>query len=151
MTQDIATSVAVIDFRRHGMVLQWHTLAGTWTTYEVPPPLVHGVALIRPSQPNICVFSQADRLHLQIGVQKFVLTENSPRIKCTPGLLSLGLRRRFSVESSSGEVLFRYAYWSQKDQDFFSWLADNADNPSWLLTSALQWSQGVTSEALRSV
>ncbi len=49
------STISVIDFRRHSMVLQWHAVGGTWSAYDVPPQLVHGIALIRASQPNICV------------------------------------------------------------------------------------------------
>ena len=57
MTSDNAGTVSVVDFRRQGMVLQWHVSGGTWSAYEMPPSLVHGVALIRAAQPNICVYA----------------------------------------------------------------------------------------------
>src|SRR5271155_552689 len=98
--------VSVIDFRRQTMVLQWHVLGGTWTAHDMPPSLVHGVALIRAAQPNICVYGHAGRLRLQVGPDQYALTENSPRIKCTRGVASFGLRRRFTVESSTGGVLY---------------------------------------------
>ena len=88
MGSDNSGSVSVIDFRRHGMVLQWHVLGGTWTAYDVPPSLVHGVALIRAAQPNICVYGRAGRLRLQVGPEQYALSENSPRIKCSRGWAS---------------------------------------------------------------
>ena len=63
---------------------------GTWTAYDVPPSLVHGVALIRAAQPNICVYGHAGRLRLQVGPDQYALSENSPRIKCTRGWASFG-------------------------------------------------------------
>jgi len=42
-----ATTISVVDFRRQTMVLQWHALGGTWTAWDIPPVLVHGIALIR--------------------------------------------------------------------------------------------------------
>ena len=44
MAPDNATTISVIDFRRHSMVLQWHSLGGTWTACDNPPQLVHGIA-----------------------------------------------------------------------------------------------------------
>ena len=121
MGESNAGSVSVIDFRRHSMVLQWHVLGGTWTAYDVPPSLVHGVALIRAAQPNICVYGRAGRLRLQVGPEQYALSENSPRIKCSRGWASLGLRRRFTVESSTGGVLFSHVYWTTQAEDFFRW------------------------------
>src|SRR5208282_937540 len=106
MVADNAGMVPVIDFRRQGMVLQWHVLGGTWTAYDVPPSLVHGIALIRAGQPNICVYSQSGRLRLQVGPNQYPLSESSPRIRCTRGLASLSLRRRFTVISGDDKVLF---------------------------------------------
>ncbi len=100
MTSDNTGSVSVIDFRRQSMVLQWHVLGGTWTAYDVPPSLVHGIALIRAAQPNICVYGHGGRLRLQVGPNQYALSENSPRISCSRGVASFGLRRRFTVESS---------------------------------------------------
>ena len=144
------TTISVIDFRRHSMVLQWHALAGTWTPCDTPPPLVHGIALIRASQPNICLYGQAGRLHLQVGASQYALSENSPRISCTRGLASFGFRRRFSVESSTGGLLYSYAYWTNQHQDFFHWLANKAEDPDWRVTSGRQWSEGLAAAVLRS-
>jgi hypothetical protein len=150
MGSDNAGSVSVIDFRRHSMVLQWHVLGGTWTAYDVPPSLVHGVALIRAAQPNICVYGRAGRLRLQVGPEQYALAENSPRIKCSRGWASLGLRRRFTVESSTGGVLFSHAYWTNHGEDFFHWLAARAQDPEWRTTIGRQWSEGVPAAVLRS-
>lgn len=149
MASDNATTISVIDFRRHSMVLQWHALGGTWSAYDQPPSLVHGVALIRASQPNICVYGQAGRLRLQVGPIQYALSENSPRVSCTRGLASFGFRRCFTVESSTG-VLFSYAYWTNQGQDFFRWLAAKAEDPDWRVTSGRQWSEGVASTVLRA-
>src|SRR5271167_3906038 len=111
MASDNTGIVSVIDFRRQSMVLQWHVLGGTWTAYDMPPSLVHGVALIRAAQPNICVYGQAGRLRLQVGADQYDLSENSPRISCKRGLASCGFRRRFTVESSTGGVLYSHGYW----------------------------------------
>jgi hypothetical protein len=149
MVADNAGMVPVIDFRRQSMVLQWHVLGGTWTAYDVPPSLVHGVALIRAAQPNICMYAQSGRLRLQVGPNQYELQSNSPRIKCTHGLASFGLRRRFSVESNAG-VLFSHAYWTTQGDDFFRWIAARAQDPNWRVTIGRQWSEGVTAAVLRS-
>ncbi len=150
MGEGNAGSVSVIDFRRQSMVLQWHVLGGTWTPYDVPPSLVHGVALIRAAQPNICVYGRAGRLRLQVGPEQYALSENSPRIRCSRGWASLGLRRRFTVESSTGGVLFSHAYWTNQGEDFFRWLAARAQDPEWRTTIGRQWSEGVPAAVLRS-
>jgi hypothetical protein len=150
MATNDATAISVIDFRRRSMVLQWHALGGTWTAFDSPPALVHGIALIRASQPNICVYGQAGRLRVQVGPDQYALSENSPRISCTRGLASFGFRRRFTIRSSTGSVLYSYAYWTWKRQDFFRWLAAKAEDPDWRVTSARQWSEGVAATALRA-
>jgi hypothetical protein len=150
MAVDNATSIPVIDFRRRSMALQWHAHGGTWTACDTPPPLLHGVALIRASQPNICVYGQAGRLRLQVGPNQYALSENSPRITCSRGLASFGFRRRFTVESSTGGVLYSYGYWTTQHHDFFRWLAAKAEDPDWRVTSARQWSEGLAAAALRS-
>jgi len=148
MATDNIGSVSVIDFRRQSMVLQWHVLEGTWTAHDAPPSVVHGIALIRAAQPNICLYAHDGRLRLQVGPDQFLLSENSPRIKCTPGLVSFGLRRRFSVESGEG-VLFSHAYWINRGEDFFRWLAAKAQSSAWRAASAQQWSAGVPAPELR--
>jgi hypothetical protein len=143
-------SVSVIDFRRHAMVLRWHTPAGTWTAHDLPPTLVHGVAYISASHPNICLYAIGGELFLQIGDRQYAVTEDSPRIRCTAVLASFGLRRRFTVESNTGGVLFRHAYWAHRRNDFFHWLARKAGDPAWRTRSGRRWSEGVGSAALRS-
>jgi hypothetical protein len=150
MDPAVSFNIPVVDFRRQSMILQWNAMSGTWTAYDVPPPLVHGVALIRAAQPNICLFARAERLHLQVGSDQFTLTEHSPRITWTRGLAGLGFRRRFSLESSSGGRLFTQAYWTGHGDDFFSWLARRAADPEWRSMSGRQWSQGVQPAVLRS-
>lgn len=150
MSLDNDSTISVLDFRRHSMVLQWHSQGGTWSACDAPPQLVHGVALIRPSLPNICVYGRAGRLRLQIGPHQYALSENSPRISCTRGLVSFGFRRRFAVESSAGGLLFSHWYWTDQRQDFFRWLAGRAADPDWRVTSGRQWSDGVAAAKLRS-
>src|ERR1700732_1597489 len=94
MAPNDSTTIPVLDFRRHSMVLHWHALGGTWTACDTPPPLAHGIALMRASQPNICVYGQAGRLRLQVGPNQYALSENSPPISCSRGPGSRGLRRR---------------------------------------------------------
>jgi hypothetical protein len=151
MAPDNAGTISVIDFRRHSMVLQWHALGGTWSASDNPSSLVHGVAFIRVSQPNICVYGQAGRLRLQVGPKQYALAENSPRISCTRGFASFGFRRRFSVESSTGGMLYSFAYWTTQHHDFFRWLASRAEDPDWRVSSGRLWSEGLAATALRSV
>jgi hypothetical protein len=86
---------------------------------------------------------------LQVGANQYALSENSPRITCTRGLASFGFRRRFTVKSSTGGVLFNHSYWTNQGRDFYRWLADKAEDPDWRISSGRQWSEGVTSTALR--
>jgi len=151
MAPDNAATIPVLDFRRRSMVLDWHSLGGTWTACNNPPLLLHGIALIRVSQPNICVYGHAGRLRLQVGPNQYALAENSPRINCTRGLASFGFRRRFTVESSTGGMLYSYAYWTNQHHDFFRWLATNAEDPDWRVTCGRQWSEGLAAAALRAV
>ena len=150
MASDHSNTISVIDFRRRAMVLHWHALGGTWTACDTPPPLVHGIALIRAAQPNICIYGHSGRLRLQVGPNQYVLSENSPRISCTRGLASFGFRRRFMVKSSTGGVLFSHGYWTNQHQDFFRWLAARAEDPDWRATSGRLWSDGVAAAALRA-
>ncbi len=152
LSPDNSGTVPVVDFRRQSMVLQWHILGGTWTAYDTPPSLVHGVALIRAAQPNICVYGHGGRLRLQVGPQQFALSENSPRIKCTRGVASFGLRRRFTVESTTGGVLFSHSYWtaSHGGEDFFRWFAARVQDPDWRTATGRRWSEGVSAPVLRS-
>jgi len=141
--------IPVIDFRRRRMVLQWHTLTGAWTALDDPPPLVHGIALIRAAPPYVCLFGQGGRLRLQIGANQFSLAENSPRIRCSRSLWSFGLRSRLVVESSTGGVLYSHAYWTGQGPDFFRWLARKAADPDWRAATGRSWSDGLPSQALR--
>ena len=147
---DHATTISVIDFRRQSMVLYWHALGGTWTACDTPPPLVHGIALIGPTGPNICIFGQGGRLRLQIGPNQFALSENSPRISCISAIASFGFRRRFTVKSSSGGILFNLAYWTNQGRDFYRWLAAKAEDPDWRISCGRQWSEGVPAASLRA-
>src|ERR1700733_2917272 len=143
---DNATTITVIDFRRQSMVLQYRGVRGTWSACDMPPALVHGIALIRPAGPNICIFGQGGRLRLQVVPKQFALAENSPRITCSRGIASFGFRRRFMVRSSSGGVLFSYSYWTNQGRDFYRWLADKAEDPDWRSACGRQWSEGVASK-----
>src|SRR5258708_6469608 len=106
MAPNDSNTIRGSDSRRHSMVRHWHALGGTWTACDTPPLLVHGIALIRASQPNICVYGHAGRLRLQVGPNQYALSENSPRISCSRGLASFGFRRHFTVESSTRGVPF---------------------------------------------
>jgi hypothetical protein len=150
MSSDNAGTVPVIDFRRHSMILKWHVLGGTWTPYDLPPSLVHGVALIRAAQPNICLYGHGGRLRLQVGPDQYALGENSPRIQCTRGIASFGLRRRFAIVSTTGGVLYSHSYWSSQGDDFFGWLASRAQDPDWRVAAGRQWSDGVSALVLRA-
>lgn len=125
------------------MVLQWHAGGGRWTPCEIPPSLVHGVALISATGPNICVFGRAGRMLLQIGSDQYALEQNSPRITCRGGWILLGLRRRFTVRSGTGGVLYSHGYWRGRGPDFFRWIAQQAGDPDWLRVCGRQWSDGV--------
>ena len=145
-----SSSVAVIDFRRRSMVVQWHALGGTWSAMDNPPALVHGIALIRAARPNICVYGHAGRLRLQVGPEQYALSDNSPHIRCSRIVASFGLRRHFAVESSAGGVLFSHTYWAEQGADFFQWLATKAEDPDWRASCGRLWSEGVPSAALRA-
>ncbi len=149
MTASIATTIPVIDFRRQSLMLEWNAVSGTWTACDVPPALAHGVALIRASQPNICIYGQAGALHLQVGSDRFALSETSPRIKCKRGFGSFGFRKRFTVESSQGDPLFDHSFWSSQGE-FFDWLTKRAANPQWRSDMAKKWSEGVEASVLRA-
>jgi len=124
LSPDNAGTVPVADFRRQSMVLQWHILGGTWTAYDTPPSLVHGVALIRAAQPNICVYGHGGRLRLQVGLN------NSPCRRTRPDQMH-ARRRKLRLEASIHRrvddrgVLFSHSYWtgSHGGEDFFRWFA----------------------------
>ena len=146
----IPFNITVVDFRRQSMVLEWHASSGTWTACDEPPALVHGVALIRASPPNICVFGKDDRLHLQIGPNQYPLSETSPHIKWSRGWASFGFRRQFTVDSNAHGVMFRHIYWTGQADGFFSWFASRAADPQWRILNGQRWSEGVEPAALRS-
>jgi hypothetical protein len=144
-----ATIVPVIDFRRHGMVLEWHTLGGTWTAYDIPPPRVSGIALIRPTLPNVCLYAQDGQLLLQIGPNQHRLSNQATRLRCVRGVAGFGFRRRFIVDSGSGAVLYSHAYWVPRGPDFFRWMTAKAADPQWRVTAGRRWSEGVLAGDLR--
>jgi len=144
-----ATIVPVIDFRRHSMVLEWHTLGGTWTAYDIPPPRVNGIALIRPALPNVCLYAQGGELLLQIGPNQHVLSHQATRVRCVRGFAGFGFRRRFIVDSGTGAVLYSHAYWVRRGPDFFRWIAAKAADAEWRVATGRRWSEGVPSEDLR--
>lgn len=141
-------AIAVLDFRRTGMVLNWHTLGGTWTACDVPPTRVHGIALIRPDQPNMCLYAKDGHLLLQVGAEVFDVEDKEPRISCSLDLMSLGFRRRFRVERE-GTTLYSHAYWQAQGADFFRWLAQSTRDPKWRRKCAAEWSEGVEPAVLR--
>ena len=149
MTRAQATPIPVIDFRRRRMVLQWHAQDGTWTPSVEPVAIVHGIAMIRGGPPNVCLYAREDRLRLQIGLAQYALAENSPRIRCLADYASLGLRRRFIVESSTAGVLHRLYYWPGRGPDFFRWLAFKAQDPDWRAAAGRRWTEGVPADTLR--
>jgi len=149
-TSDNVGTVSVIDFRRQSMILKWHVPGGTWTPCDAPPSRVHGVALIRAAQPNICVYGHGGRLRLQVGAEQYALSENSPRIQCTRTVMSFGLRGRFSVVSTTGGLLYGHSYWTAQGDDFFRWLAARAQDPDWRVMAGRQWSEGVSVPVLRA-
>jgi hypothetical protein len=66
------------------------------------------------------MYGQAGRLRLQVGPDQYALSENSPRISCTRGLASFGFRRRFTVRSSTGGVLYQLRLLDQSAPGFLS-------------------------------
>ena len=150
MVSRVPVTVPVIDFRRQRLVLEWNAANGTWQAFDVPPALVHGVALIRADQPNICLFARDDRLNLQIGGDRYELSDRTPRILWRPGVATFGLRRRFVLESGDGARLFSQGYWRGAGEDFFSWLASRTADPAWRGEIARRWSAGVPPEVLRA-
>jgi hypothetical protein len=150
MATTLTSDIPVMDFRRQAMFLQWHAVGGTWTACDVPPTLVHGIALIRASQPNICLFGHDGVLHLQTGTDRHVLAKDAPRLRWSRGLTTLGLRRQFTLESAAGGVLFNHSYWADQGDDFFSWIARQAADPQWRAANGQRWSEGVQPAMLRS-
>lgn len=150
MAPAVPPPIPVIDFRRQSMVLQWDALAGTWSACDVPPALVHGVALIRASQPNICLYAREGRLHLQLATDQYELSESSPRVRWTRQRATFGLRRRFTLEAGGGSVLFSHAYWTDQGDEFFAWLVTRTADPAWRAQNGRRWSEGVNPTLLRS-
>ena len=150
MAHALPMTVSVIDFRRQSMVLDWHLADGTWTACDVPPALVHGVALIRAAQPAFCLYGRAAQLHLQVNAQRFPLADTAPHIKYSQGLATLRLRGRFTVETVSGEPLFTQTSWAGQGDDFFEWLTARAARPEWRAAAAASWSDGMDPAELRS-
>jgi hypothetical protein len=142
--------LAVIDFRRRRMVLDWHAADGTWAASDTAAPLLHGIALIRASQPNICVYGLGGRLYFQAGAARFALEPDAPRLTCTSSLATFGFRRRFEIADRGGETLFRIGYWSTQRRDFFQWLAARAADAAWRRACGTLWSEGVAEDALRT-
>lgn len=144
-----ADGVPVIDFRRHGMFLLWHESRGTWSASDVPPARVHGIALIRASGPNLCLFGSGGRLQLQVGAERYPVTGDSLRVRCRPVLASLGLRRRFTVEEGS-RMVYGHSYWTGQGDDFFRWVASRTSNIAWAESHGALWSEGVDASEVRS-
>src|SRR5450756_2518036 len=138
MAPTITSSIPVIDFRRQSMVLQWNSVNGTWTAFDDPPALVHGVALIRAARPNICLFGRDGRLHLQVGSEQYSLAKDGPRLARSRGSATFGLRRRFTVVSGDGAMLLNHAYWNGQGDEFFSWLVSRAADPEWRAIPAMR-------------
>jgi hypothetical protein len=65
-------------------------------------------------------------------------------------MASFGLRRRFSVVSSTDGVLFSHSYWSSQGEDFFLWLSARSEDPDWRATMGRRWSEGVPATVLRT-
>ena len=150
MTASIATTTTVIDFRRQSLLLEWNALNGTWVGCDVPPALAHGIALIRASQPNICVYGSNDDLYLQVGTERWVLSQGSPRLDVARIVSSFGFRKRFSIESREGSMLFSHSFWTGQGDEFFDWLTERAADPVWRKASGPRWSAGVEPVVLRS-
>lgn len=150
MSTEGAPTVAVVDYRRQNMLLEWHILDGTWSAYDTPPSMVHGIALIRPGQPNICIYARGGELMLQLGSHVQAFTAGAPRIRRRACFLSFGLRERFTVESSGGEAIFSHAYWVHEREEFFAWITARAQDPEWRQRIARQWSDGLSGAALRA-
>ncbi len=150
MGQTHTTAIPVIDFRRQGMMLDWHCGSGTWTACDDPPALLHGVALIRAGQPGVCMYGRDGLLHLQVGDDQYALSEHLPHLRFVRDWASAGLRRRFLVESGAGDVLLSHSYWSDQGDAFFEWLTARAEDPEWRSTTSRLWSDGVEAAVLRA-
>ena len=159
MSETFQSTVAVLDFRRRRMSVQWNIASGDWSAHEEAPALVYGLALIRPGAGNNCLYGHDGALILQIGADQHVLadtvsmdgspTDSAISIHCNRIALSVGFRREILVQSGDGAELFRHQYWIGSDPDFFKLLADKTASMAWRLLSASSWSAGVSSALLR--
>ena len=150
MSDILKDTVSVLDFRRRRMAVQWNIVSGQWSAHEEAPPLVHGIALIRPGADNVCLYGHDGALLLQIGARPHVLApDGAIKVQCAAVALSLGFRREVSVTSGDGTTLFRHQYWIGSHPDFFKLLADRTASAQWRAASALSWSDGVSSTLLR--
>ena len=149
MTEEPPHLISVLDFRRRRMSVRWNVALSSWTALEETPALVHGIALIRPALPSVCLYGHAERLYLQIGAERFLLEALAPQLRCEPELISGGLRRIFSVQSAQREALYSERYWAISGPDFFSALARKGIDPQWRSDSAALWSAGIDSALLR--
>jgi len=144
-----APVLPVIDFRRRRLSLQWDVATGTWSAYDEPPGIVHGVGFIRAAGPNICLYAQGGELQLQVDTQLIPISGTAPRISCTPSLPTFGLRRNFRVVAADGSLLLGIGYWASRQNDFFQWLAAAARQPDWRRRTASRWTEGLTPSVLR--
>jgi hypothetical protein len=149
MSPETSHQITVLDFRRRRMAVRWDIAKATWTSHEEAVALVHGIALIRPDQPGVCLFGYAAQLTLQIGDLQLALGESAPVISCEPELLSAGLRRVFRIEAPAGGTLYEERYWAGNAPDFLRALAEKAADPQWRLSCARLWSDGVEPALLR--
>jgi hypothetical protein len=143
-------AIPVIDFRRQSMSLEWHASSGKWSACTEAPALVHGIALIRAAQPNICVYGHGGQLHLQVGTDQYTLAESTPQLKFVRDSASFGLRRRLVVEAASGDEIFSHAYWNGQGDDFFRWLTMRTGDMQWRIANGRLWSDGVEAAVLRA-
>ena len=149
MTEEPPHLISVLDFRRRRMSVRWNVALSSWTALEETPALVHGIALIRPALPSVCLYGHSEKLFLQIGAERFLLAALEPQLRCEPELISGGLRRIFSVQSVQRETLYSERYWALSGPDFFSALARKSIEPQWRSVSAALWSTGIDSALLR--
>ncbi len=142
--------MTVIDYRRRSMLLHWHTRDGTWTPCEEPPLNVHGVAMIRATAPNVCLYGQGGTLYLQIDAERFALSATvAPRITCRRTWMSFGFQRICTVEANSRRVL-KVSFWSEQGGNFFRWLAAKSSDSDWRVERGRRWTEGVLPEAIRA-
>lgn len=131
------------------MSVRWNVGLSSWTALEETPVRVHGIALIRPALPSVCLYGYDGMLYLQIGAERFALEALTPQIRCEPELISGGLRRIFSVLATPRELLYSERYWALSGPDFFHVLARKGVDAQWRSDSAAAWSTGIDSTLLR--